>query len=75
MVGALSVLAAMMARMTITMKNYGLTWTAIDGTRCSSAVAYDEPSGKRRKQELEDGLCKDVQLVEVKPGQLPEPAA
>ncbi|WP_406132291.1 hypothetical protein [Streptomyces sp. NBC_00989] len=46
--------------MTITMKNYGLTWTATDGTHCSSAVAYDEPSGERRKQELEDAECKDV---------------
>ena len=64
-----------MACMPITMKNYGLTWTATDGTRHSSAVAYDEPSAERRKQELEDDRCTDVTIVEVKPGQLPEPAA
>jgi len=28
--------------MTITMKNYGLTWTDPDGTKRASAVAYDE---------------------------------
>lgn len=71
-------LAVMTTCMAITMRNYGLTWTAPDGTHCSSAVAYDEASAERRKQELEDDHCTDVEVVEVvevKPGQLPEPVA
>jgi len=64
----------MMVCMTITMKNYGLTWTATDCTRCSSAVSYDEPSAKDRKQELVGARCVDVTIVEVEPGQLLEPA-
>lgn len=64
----------MMTFMTITMKNYGIAWTATDGTRCASAVAYDERSAEGRKQELEGDGCTDVTIVEAKPGQLPEPA-
>ncbi|MFI5887017.1 hypothetical protein [Streptomyces sp. NPDC051554] len=57
------------------MTNFALTWAAPDGTRRASAVAYDEPSAAGRKKELVDAHCDDVQIVETKPGQLPEPAA
>lgn len=61
------------AGMTITMRNYGLTWTDPDGVARASAAAYDEPNGKRQKQILEDTGCTDVELAEVKPGKLPDP--
>jgi hypothetical protein len=69
----LSVVAAMMTGMTITMQNYGLTWTDVKGTPRASAVAYDKPSGERQKRALEAEGCTDVELVPVKPGTLPEP--
>ena len=59
--------------MTITMQSYGITWTDPDGTRRASAVAYDKASGERRKAELEKAGATDVEIVPVKPGQLPEP--
>lgn len=57
------------------MQNYALTWTDPDGTPRSSAVAYDKTSGERQAQNLRDAHCTDVELVEVKPGQLPQPKA
>ncbi|WGD45136.1 hypothetical protein [Streptomyces cathayae] len=57
----------------ITMQNYGLTWTDPTGTPCSSAVAYDEPSAQDRKAALESGGCTSVEIVAVRPGELPEP--
>ncbi|UXY24940.1 hypothetical protein N8I84_41605 (plasmid) [Streptomyces cynarae] len=60
--------------MTITMQNFALAWTDPDGIPRSSAVAYDKPSADRRKRDLEDAGCSDIQIVETKPGQLPEPA-
>lgn len=59
--------------MTITMTNYGLTWTDPDGTHRAAAVAYDEASAGQRKAELEAGGATDVEIVAVKPGVLPEP--
>jgi hypothetical protein len=61
--------------MTITMQNYGLTWTDADGTRRASAVAYDKGSGEQRKADLEKGGATEVEIVAVKPGELPEPKA
>ncbi|MBK3642211.1 hypothetical protein PV332_14635 [Streptomyces scabiei] len=61
--------------MTITMQNYALTWTDPDGTPRASAVAYDKPSAGRRKHDLEDAGCSNVQIIETKPGQLPEATA
>ena len=58
--------------MTITMQNYGLTWTDPDGIPQASAVAYDQASAERQKEKLEGDGCTDVGLVEVKPGQLPD---
>lgn len=55
------------------MKNYALTWTDPGGTPRASASAYDQPSVNRRKAELEDAGCTDIEIVEVKPGELPEP--
>lgn len=65
----------MMAPMTITMQNFALTWTDPDGTPRASAVAYDEPSAGQRKSELEAAGCTRIEIVEVKPGTLPEPRA
>lgn len=59
--------------MTITMQNYGLTWTDPDGVRRASAVAYDEASAGQRRDELETAKATDVEIVPVKPGELPEP--
>ncbi|EFE65735.1 predicted protein [Streptomyces viridosporus ATCC 14672] len=55
------------------MKSYALTWTDPDGTPHASAVAYDKPSADRRKTALETAGCTDIELVPVKPGELPEP--
>lgn len=59
--------------MTITMKNYGLTWTDPDGVPHASVVSYDKASAEQRKAELEAGGCTDVRIVETKPGELLEP--
>jgi hypothetical protein len=57
--------------MTITMQNYGLTWTDPDGIPRASAVAYDKPSTERQKETLEGGGCSSIEIVPVTPGQLP----
>ncbi|MER5376240.1 hypothetical protein [Streptomyces sp. NPDC002553] len=57
----------------ITMQNYGLTWTDPTGTPRASAVAYDEPSAQYRKAVLESVGCTSVEIVAVRPGELPEP--
>ena len=59
--------------MTITMQSFALTWTDPDGTPQASAVAYDETSAERRRKELEAAGCTSIEIVPVKPGQLPEP--
>ncbi|MFE2563005.1 hypothetical protein [Streptomyces mirabilis] len=58
--------------MAITMQNYGLTWTDAGGVPRAAAVSYDKVSAERRKGQLEAGGCTDVQLVETKPGELPQ---
>ena len=57
--------------MTITMQNYGLTWTDPDGTPQVSVVSYDKTSADRRKAELEAAGCTAVEVVETKPGERP----
>jgi hypothetical protein len=57
--------------MTITMQNYGLTWTDADGTPRASAVAYDERSAEQRRDELVAAKATDVEIVPVKPGNCP----
>ncbi|MEU3613551.1 hypothetical protein ABZ725_14705 [Streptomyces sp. NPDC006872] len=59
--------------MTTTMQNYGLTWTTPDGTPRASTVAYDKPSAAEQKTALEAAGCISVQIVAVKPGELPDP--
>ncbi|KOV96520.1 MULTISPECIES: hypothetical protein [unclassified Streptomyces] len=59
--------------MTITMRSYSFTWTAPDGTPRASAVAYDEASAGRRRDELEKAGASDIERVDVKPGELPAP--
>jgi hypothetical protein len=59
--------------MTIAMQNFGLTWTDPDGTPRASGVSYDRASADRRKGELEGGGCTGVQVIETRPGELPQP--
>ncbi|MDT0608905.1 hypothetical protein [Streptomyces lancefieldiae] len=59
--------------MTITMQSYSFTWTDPDGTARASAVAYDEISAERRRDELERAGVTDIDRVDVKPGELPTP--
>ncbi|GGN46043.1 hypothetical protein [Streptomyces fuscichromogenes] len=61
--------------MAINMINHALTWTDPGGVHHASAVAYDKVSGERQKQRLKDARCTDVELVEVRPGELPQPKA
>jgi hypothetical protein len=58
--------------MTITMRSYGFTWIDADGPR-ASAVAYDEVSADRRRDELEEAGATGIERVAVKPGELPTP--
>jgi hypothetical protein len=59
--------------MSITMKNYGITWTDPDGTPRASVSSYDEKSADGRKAELEADGCTKVRIVETKPGQPLQP--
>ncbi len=61
------------AGMTITMRSYGFTWIDADGTPRASAVAYDEVSADRRREELEEAGATGIERVDVKPGELPTP--
>lgn len=61
--------------MTITMKSYALTWTDPDGTPRASAVSYDQASADHRKVELEKAGATSIEIVAIKPGELPEPRA
>ncbi|MEU0030724.1 hypothetical protein [Streptomyces sp. NPDC006335] len=61
--------------MTITMQNYGLTWTDADGTPRASAVSYDERSADHRKTELEKAGATSIEILPIKPGELPHPKA
>ncbi|MFI9598961.1 hypothetical protein ACIHCX_03600 [Streptomyces sp. NPDC052043] len=54
------------------MQNYALTWTDPTGKPRASAVAYDKPSAGHRQADLEAAGCTNVQIVPVKPGQLPD---
>ncbi|MFM9373222.1 hypothetical protein [Streptomyces sp. Da 82-17] len=58
--------------MTITMTNWMLTWTGPDGKRRLSAVSYDKPSAEHRRRRLEDEGCTDIDIIETKPGVLPD---
>ncbi|MFD4547319.1 hypothetical protein [Streptomyces sp. NPDC058466] len=57
--------------MTISMQNFGLTWTDPDGTPRAAAVSYDKASADRRKAELEGAGCTAVEVVPTQPGELP----
>ncbi|MEU6680956.1 hypothetical protein [Streptomyces sp. NPDC046925] len=59
--------------MSITMKNYGLTWTSADGRNRASVCSYDTGSAQNRKARLEADGCTKVQIHETKPGQPVEP--
>ncbi|WP_217241037.1 hypothetical protein [Streptomyces sp. AC555_RSS877] len=61
--------------MTITMQNYGLTWTDADGMPQASAVAYDQASANRQNEKLEASGCSGIEIVPVSPGRLAETKA
>ncbi|WP_330358339.1 hypothetical protein [Streptomyces chartreusis] len=61
--------------MTITMQNFALTWTDLDGTPRASAVAYDRKTADQRRDELVTAKASDIEIVPVRPGQLPTPKA
>lgn len=53
------------------MQNFGLTWVNSDGTPQASAVAYDKPSADQRKTGFESVGSTSVEIVPVRPGELP----
>ncbi|WP_028805422.1 hypothetical protein [Streptomyces sp. 142MFCol3.1] len=55
-------------------RRYSLTWTDPDGAPQASAGRYDKRAAARRRRALEEIGCTCVELVVVKPGELPEPA-
>ncbi|MFF2101007.1 hypothetical protein [Streptomyces sp. NPDC058202] len=59
--------------MAITMKNFGLRWTEPDGTPRAAVVSYDKGSAEDRKKRLTAAKCKDIEIVEVKPGERLQP--
>ncbi|WP_432008753.1 hypothetical protein [Streptomyces bacillaris] len=59
--------------MPITMQNFALTWTDAAGKRRASTVAYDKPSAEHRKAELKAVGATDVAIVQIRPGELPQP--
>lgn len=61
--------------MPITMKSFALTWTDADGVPRASAVSYDQASADHRKAELEKAGATSIEIVPIKPGELPEPRA
>lgn len=63
-----------MLAMSNTTKRYGLLWTDPDGTPQASGASYDKRSAKYRRAELEAVGCTGIELVQVRHGELPEPA-
>ncbi|MGI5414020.1 hypothetical protein ACQEV9_45430 [Streptomyces chartreusis] len=57
------------------MQNFALTWTDLDGTPRASAVAYDKKTAQQRQDELVTAKASGIQIVPVRPGQLPAPKA
>ncbi|MEU5637494.1 hypothetical protein ACH47C_33655 [Streptomyces rishiriensis] len=64
-----------MVPMTSVMQNYGLLWTDPDGTPQASAGRYDKRSAKHRRTELKAVGCTRVEIVPVRPGEVPEPVS
>ncbi|MFD7705736.1 hypothetical protein [Streptomyces sp. NPDC059786] len=58
-----------------TTTGFAFTWTDPDGTPRASAVSYDEKSADRRQTELEDAGARDIEMVPVGYGELPQPKA
>jgi hypothetical protein len=54
---------------------YGLLWTDPDGVPQASAGRYDKRSAKRRRTELKAVGCTRVEIVPVRPGDVPEPVS
>jgi hypothetical protein len=61
--------------MTSVMQHYGLLWTDPDGVPQASAGRYDKRSAKRRRTELKAVGCTRVEIVPVRPGDVPEPVS
>ncbi|MER5583433.1 MULTISPECIES: hypothetical protein [Streptomyces] len=64
-----------MISMTSATQNYGLLWTDPDGTPQASAGRYDKRSAKHRRTELKAVGCTRVEIVPVRPGEVPEPVS
>ncbi|MFJ5778869.1 hypothetical protein [Streptomyces sp. NPDC093094] len=60
---------------TATHDDYGLTWTDRDGVPQASAGGYDKPAAKRRRKALKEIGCTCVEIVQLRPGEILEPAA
>ncbi|MEU1192017.1 hypothetical protein [Streptomyces sp. NPDC005859] len=60
--------------MTTATHHYALVWTDRDGVPQASAGRYDKPAAKRRRKALKETGCTRVEIVPVRPGELPEPA-
>ncbi|MDX3800479.1 hypothetical protein [Streptomyces sp. AK04-3B] len=64
-----------MISMTSVMQYYGLLWTDPDGAPQASAGRYDKRSAKHRRTELKAVGCTRVEIVPVRPGDVPEPVS
>ncbi|MER5603696.1 hypothetical protein [Streptomyces sp. NPDC002265] len=64
-----------MASMTVAVQRYGLVWRDLEGVSQVSAGCFDRPAARRRKKALKETGCTRVEIIEVGPGELPEPAA
>ncbi|OIJ65338.1 hypothetical protein [Streptomyces mangrovisoli] len=53
-------------------RRYGLVWTDPDGAPQASAGGYDKRSATQRRRALKAAGCTGVEVVVVKPGEIPE---
>jgi hypothetical protein len=51
------------------MQNFKVRWTARNGNKVTSVVAYDRPSAEKRQELLKATGFEDVEIIEVKPGE------
>ena len=57
-----------------TKHHYSLTWSDLDGVPQAAAGRYDKRAAAKRRRALQAVGRTRVQVVVVKPGELPEPA-
>ncbi|MFD9005046.1 hypothetical protein ACFV0T_29520 [Streptomyces sp. NPDC059582] len=58
--------------MTTATQRYGLVWTDREGVSQVSAGRFDKPAAKRRRKALKETGCTRVEIVAVRPGEVPE---